>query len=120
MLGNLAAFLYSGVNMTANLLSHLDQQHHPSKWTGTYKEALPYLQNAFAAVLDDLAPRIDERVRDAIVSLVAQLCNPDLSRRGHPKGLGRFDQYSLERFVSLLDLATRRLEIRVRIDRQSA
>jgi serine/threonine protein kinase len=120
MMGNLAAFLYSGVNVTAHLLSHLDKQHHPTVWTGTYSDVLPYLQNAFTRVLEDLKPKIDERVRPGVTALIEELCNPDISRRGHPKGIGRHDQYSLERYVSLLNLAAKRLELRIRIDRQLA
>jgi len=120
MMGNLAAFLFSGVNVTANLFGHLDPQHHPNVWTGTYEEVLPYLQNAFGKVIQELQPQIDERVRDVIVSLVEELCNPDIGARGHPKGIGRHDQYSLERYVSLLDLAARRLEVRIRTERRTA
>jgi serine/threonine protein kinase len=120
MLGNLAAFLFSGVNITANLLSHLDKQHHPRVWTGTYDEVLPYLQNSFARVLEDIAPKIDKRVRPVITSLIEELCTPDLARRGHPRGLGRHDQYSLERYVSILDLAAKKIDIQLRIERQTA
>ncbi len=112
MLGNLAAFLFSGVNMTALLLTNLDRQHHPSEWTGTYDQVLPYLQNAFTRVLEILRPQIDSQVRDYMMSMIAQLCNPELSRRGHSKGLGRHDQYSLERYVSELDRLLKSLRVR--------
>jgi serine/threonine protein kinase len=120
MLGNLAAFLFSGVNITALLLSRLDEQHHPSLWTGTYNEVLPYLQNAFTRVLESLEPLVDERVRSDVLALIGELCNPDLRRRGHPRGIGRHDQYSLERYVSRLDLVAKFLEIRLRVERRSA
>lgn len=114
MLGNLAAFLFSGRNVTGLLLSHLDKAHHPSVWTGTYEQALPYLKMAFTKVLEDLAPQIDELVREDVLGLIGELCAPDLARRGHPRGVGRHDQYSLERYVSRLDVACRRTEIRAR------
>lgn len=120
MLGNLAAFLFSGVNVTARLLSHLDPQHHHSKWSGSYKEALPYLRNAFTKVLEDLSPRIDERVRDEVLALVRELCDPDIEHRGHPKGIGKHDQFWLERYVSRTSLLTKRLEIRLRAERSAA
>jgi len=113
MLGNLAAFLFSGVNVTALLLTHLDDQHHPKRWGGTYAEVLPYLSNAFSRVLDDFRPLIDEVVREDVVNLIRELCEPDLSRRGHPRGVGRVGQYSLERYVSQLDLAAKHLAIRM-------
>ena len=109
MLGNLAAFLFSGVNVTAHLLSHLDAQHHPAYWTGTYEEVLPYVQNAFSKVLSDLRPTVDEIVRDEVTAFVECLCEPDLSRRGHPRGIGHQSQYSLQRYVSHLDLVAARV-----------
>lgn len=120
MLGNLAAFLFSGVNVTALLLSHLDPQHHHLNWSGTYKDSLPYLRNAFTKVLQDLSPFIDERVRDEVLTLVRELCDPDIERRGHPKGIGKHNQYSLERYVSRMSLLATRLEIRLRAQRKTA
>jgi serine/threonine protein kinase len=117
MLGNLAAFLFSGVNVTALLLSHLDRQHHPNNWGGTYEQVLPYLKNAFSKVLEDLRPLIDEVVRDDVIALIAQLCDPDLHRRGHPRGIGNISHYSLERYVSQLDLAAKRATIRIQRQR---
>lgn len=114
MLGNLAGFLFSGVNVTASLLAALDPQHHPKQWGGTYQEVLPYLQNAFTVVLGDIAPLVDELVRDEVVTLIREQCNPDIERRGHSKSVGRSDQYSLERHVSHLDLAAKRLAVRLR------
>ncbi|MER8977913.1 serine/threonine-protein kinase [Mesorhizobium sp. M0870] len=117
MLGNLAAFLFSGVNMTARLLAHLDPQQHPDNWNGTYEGALPYLSNAFTSVLKELQPLIDERIRSEVMDLIRQLCDPNLSQRGHPRGLGRHSQYSLERYVSQLDLLAKKLAIRIRIEK---
>lgn len=113
MLGNLASFLFSGVNVTALLLSHVDPQHHPKNWGGTYEQVLPYLQSAFTKLLEDLRPLVDEVVREDVMRLISELCDPDLSHRGHPKGLGRHNQYSLERYVSQLDLSAKRLAIRL-------
>lgn len=111
MLGNLAAFLFSGVNITSHLLAYVDKQHHPSQWRGTYEEVLPYLTRAFSTVLDDLRPLIDERVRDDVVQIIGELCAPQLSVRGHPRGLGSARQFSLERYVTRLDLLTKRLGV---------
>jgi serine/threonine protein kinase len=120
MLGNLVAFLFSGVNITSALLSKLDKQHHPRNWTGVYADVLPYLQEAFAAVLEAQKANIqDELVRDDAILLIQELCNPDLLLRGHPKGIGKFDQYSLERYVTRLDLLAKRLAVNMRV-RQSA
>lgn len=114
MLGNLAGFLFSGVNITASLLQELDPEHHPRNWGGTYREVVPYLQNAFTTVLTKIAPLIDEIVREEVLLLIREQCNPDLERRGHTKGLGHSSQYSLQRHLSYLDLTIKRLAIRLR------
>lgn len=120
MLGNLAAFLFTGVNMTSQLLSHLDPQHHPANWSGNYQQVLPYLQNAFAKVLLDLEASTDQSVRGEVVCLVRELCEPDVQRRGHPKNISRNNQYSLERYVSHLTLFCERLAITMRVKRAAA
>ena len=117
MLGNLAAFLFSGANVTVQLFGHLDSQHHPANWTGTYEEVLPYVQHAFSKVLGDLKPTVDEIVRDEVVAFVECLCEPDLSRRGHPRGVGHQTQYSLQRYVSHLDLVATRVTRRLNTNR---
>jgi serine/threonine protein kinase len=114
MLGNLAAFLFSGTNMTASLFSKLDRQYHPNVWNLPYADVLPYLQNAFASVLSELEPLIDEVVRADTMQIVKQLCNPDLAQRGHPRGVGRSEQYSLERYVSQLNLLAQRTKLKMR------
>ena len=115
MLGNLAAFLFSGVNVTAQLVANMDEQHRPHKWGATYKEVLPYLRNSFTTVLRDLRPLVDDAVVEDVITLVKELCYPDIELRGHPKGIGHHSQFSLERYVSRLDLLSRKLEIRQRI-----
>jgi hypothetical protein len=114
MLGNLAAFMFAGVNMTASLFARLDQQFHWQEWHGTYAQVLPYLREAFTRVLEDLEGAIDPLLRPDVVPVVYQLCNPDLFRRGLPKGIGRYDQYSLERYVTRFDLLSKRFKINLR------
>jgi serine/threonine protein kinase len=119
LLGNLAAFLFSGINITAAIFSRLDPAFHYNKWAGTYDQVLPYLQRAFTEVLADLAPNIDPLVRSEIVTLVRELCNPDLAKRGHRKGIGSFSQYSLERYKSHTDLLLKRTTVSARTRRSA-
>lgn len=114
MLGNLAAFLFTGVNVTARMLSHLAPEHHFTRWGSSYQEVLPYLGNAFSQVLTEVEAQLCPKVRDSVMQLVKELCEPDVTRRGHPKGLGRHDQFSLERYVTRIDLTISRLEIGLR------
>ena len=109
LLGNLAAFLFSGTNVTELLAAKLDPQYHWTKWNSDYHTILPYLQEAFGRVLEDLKQILPAYVRVEMCSLVCQLCNPSLANRGHPRGIGGFDQYSLERYVSFLDIVSKRI-----------
>jgi serine/threonine protein kinase len=114
LLGNLAAFLFSGINITAALFSRLDAAFHPSNWSGTYDQVLPHLQHAFSQVLADLETVVDPLVRTEISTIVRELCNPDLAKRGHRKGIGSANQYSLERYKSYTDLLLKRTTVAAR------
>lgn len=111
MLGNLAAFLFSGTNITELFAAKLEQQYHWTKWKSDYHTVLPYLQEAFGRILEHLKSIFPSYIRTDICTLVRQLCNPNLANRGHPRGIGRFDQYSLERYVSFLDIVSKRISL---------
>jgi len=119
MLGNLASFMFAGVNVTANIFSRLKEEFHPNNWHGTYEQVLPYIQQAFAETLEDLSAAIDPDVRDQIIPIIRELCNPDLSKRGHPRGLGTTQQYVLIRYTSQLTNQSKRYELERRVKRQA-
>ena len=115
LLGNLAAFLFSGINVTASIFSRLDPAFHYCRWNGTYDQVLPHLQHAFAQVLADLGAALDPMVQTEITTMVKELCNPDLAKRGHRKGIGSSNQYSLERYKSYTDLLLKRTTVSARL-----
>ena len=115
LLGNLAAFLFSGVNVTAAIFARLNPAFLPKNWAGTYDQALPYLNRAFTETLADLSSNLDPLVREEITTFVRELCNPDLAKRGHRKGIGSFSQYSLERYKSQTDLLLKRTAVSFRL-----
>jgi serine/threonine protein kinase len=115
-LGSMIVFMFTGLNSTSLLLSNMAADHRPRKWNGTYKEVLPYLKNAFGIALESFAMTIpSEPFRTELKSLVNYLCEPDLLLRGHPHNrVGYAARFSLERFVSKLDLLARRAEYSIR------
>ncbi|MDX8458187.1 serine/threonine-protein kinase [Mesorhizobium humile] len=119
MLGNLAAFLFTGTNMTGSLLARLDPQHHWTKWSSDYAGVLPYVQEAFARVLEELEGRLPAEVKSFVLGFVRQLCNPEPKRRGHPKAIGRPDQYYCERYIAELTHTVTLLELRARVAARS-
>lgn len=122
MLGNLTAFMFTGMNVTARLLSRLDPQFHHTRWSGTYEQALPHLQTAFSDILQELGRNVDPDVRAEIVEIIRQLCTPDLLRRGHPRGIGTHTQHSLQRYVSVFERMAmeQRLKKSIRSNRKPA
>jgi serine/threonine protein kinase len=120
MLGNLAAFLFTGINVTAALFDRLDPRFRPDKWNDTYSKVLPYLVAAYTDVISDIRQKIDIAVVSEIVPIIQELCNPDLGQRGCPKGIKRGNQYSLERYDSRLNLISQKVEWRVRAGRKTA
>lgn len=111
MLGNLITFMLTGANVTSGVLSRVDPQFRPDSWQGSYQQVLPYIQRSYSDLLADIGSEIDPVIRVQVLSIIEELCNPDLFRRGHPKSVGKADQYSLERYVSTLDLICRRYQI---------
>ena len=118
MLGNIAAFLFTGVNVSASLLSQLDPQFHWSSWNGGYTDVLPYLEVAFSRVLEEIEARLPEVVRAEVSPIIRELCTPDLKTRGYPKRIGMFDQYSLERYVTKLTNSAWRVGVNIRAGRR--
>src|SRR5262249_2511219 len=119
LLGNLAAFMFSGVNVTPALFARLDSQFRQENWAGTYEQVLPHIQRAFSDTVSVLSTNIDALVRTEITEVIRELCNPDLTRRGHPRGIGRADQYSLERYKSRFDLMLKRATVEARAKRSA-
>lgn len=119
MLGNLAAFMFAGINVTGHINTYLDPQFHPQNWAKPYADVLPQLQTVYPIVIADIRAAIDHIATDLVIPLITELCEPDIARRGHPKGVGRYDQYSLERYVSRLDIVVRQIEFRMRTSRKT-
>ena len=113
LLGNLVVFVLTrGLSLTALLFAYMDNEHHPNRWTGSYEGVLPYVTDAFDRVLSDVESLLDnDHVADLNVH-IRQLCHPDITQRGHPINIRRkFDQYSLERYVSIFDRLARLAEV---------
>lgn len=119
MLGNLAAFMFTGVNVTALLFTHLDEQFHPSSWGRSYKDVLPYLRRSFGQAMNNIRAQLLGPCAGDVETLIRELCEPDLKRRGYPRSIGKYDQYSLERYLSRLDLLRKKIAIETRL-RKSA
>lgn len=113
LLGSMAVFFFTGLATTAMLAHELHESHRWRDWGGTFDEALPYIRDAFGRVIGCFASQVaGARLRDDLVPVIEQLCDPDPRRRGLPAGIaGRSSRYSLERYVSKFDAMARRAEL---------
>ncbi|MCG5443362.1 protein kinase [Micromonospora sp. NIE79] len=112
-LGSLIAFMFTGVSINALLFQELHPMHTWRNWTGTYNEALPYVRDAFGRAVGRISSDMPHQIKTDVAELIGYLCEPDPHLRGHP--VSRRQQagnpYSLVRFISRLDLLTRKAEI---------
>ena len=101
--------------MSAQIGGQLLPQHHGEAWPGNYRDALPYVRDAWDAVLEDLAASLDEEIREELVTITRRLTNPEPEKRGHPRNLaGNGPAFGARRFSSRLEVLANRAEQRIR------
>lgn len=119
LLGSLALFLFGSAGMTAAILSRLPEEMRPWRWTDSYDQALPFVYDAFAEVLEEFGACLPDVVREDLVTSTRELCDPNPGLRGHPKTRReRGSSYRLERYIALYDLLARKArnrEVSVRL-----
>lgn len=108
MFGNLIYTYFNGVSLNSSILRRLKREYYPKSiggtYNGTYNDILPVLIYIFDMVLNEFNNNISTELREELISLVKQLCHPDyLKCRGDLKQSGA-QRYSMERFISKLDL----------------
>ncbi len=120
LLGSMLAFYFTGASMTGLILNHLTVDVRPRSlgggWAGDYAAATPLVLSAFALALDEFSTNVPERLRDDLVELLRDLCNPDTRRRGNPRAHRRGgNPFALDYFVSRFNALASRSEARVRL-----
>lgn len=117
MLGSLVVFYFTGISMSALLRKHIPDNFGWEKWSGrTFDELFPYLENGFANALIEFESNISRKdLKSELRLLVEYLCNPFPDKRGHPKNiLSTGSNYSMERFVTTLDVLRTKAELRIK------
>jgi len=101
LLGGMVVFFFGQGNMTAMILEQLALSLRPHAWHGTYAEVLPYVRDAFEKALTIFARDLERRapqLREELLLVVRELCEPDPGYRGDPKERRPgANQFSLER-----------------------
>lgn len=116
LLGSLIVFYFAGIGMTALLRTHIPDSFSWEKWSGTYEELIPYLENGFSCALNEFETNITrDDLKTELRQIVEYLCNPFPEKRGHPKNVfSKGNNYNLERFVTILDVLRRKAELRIK------
>lgn len=112
LLGSMVVFFLTGVSMTGLLFSYLDQKLWPDDWGDTYTRVLPYIRDAFGHALDAVEVQIAHPdLRNELMTIIRELCDPDPNLRGHPAIRASQNPYNLERYVTRFNNLARRSEI---------
>jgi serine/threonine protein kinase len=113
-LGSMIIFLYTQMSMTTIMKQFINPEHNWNNWTQSYREVLPYLYVALEQSIDYFKEYVnDEDLAISLGDLVYQLCDPNPTRRGHPKTINSINStISLERYISTFDRLIRRFEIK--------
>lgn len=111
LLGSLILYIFTG--MGANSLIALKRPAVQKSQIYSFANILPELQQGLSEVLIDFQ-RILPAGCGELAVMVAQLCEPDPAKRGHPKNrIGHQNPCSLERYVSRFEVLARKAEMKV-------
>lgn len=111
LFGSMISFMFAGVSATAALSQELDPGYRWTEWSESYDAVLPYVRDAHDRVVARLEAATPQMFREDIAPIFRILTDPDPFLRGDVKQPMRtLRRYSLERFVSRLDLLARKAE----------
>lgn len=117
MLGGLITFYLTNVSFNLLMESHLPEplKYLKYKQTQNYALVLPDIINAYQQSLKDIEAEIPlKEVKDGIIHIISYLCNPDPSRRGHPRNLVSLTpNYDLQRTIQGLDTLQKKAELAI-------
>ena len=101
-LGSLIVFCFARTHINALVVDNMAFEHRPGIWGGDFAEVLPFVHAGFDLALTNFANETHQWCRLELRRFVAELCNPDPTRRGDPANRAT-NQYSLQRYISRFD-----------------
>jgi serine/threonine protein kinase len=114
LMGSMIAYFFTGSGFTPLWRTRLHASHDPNVWSGGYADVLPFVRDAFDSAVREFEEHVvNPKLQRELSQMLQQLCDPDPLLRGHPSNrMGAAgNRYSLERYVSHLDLLSRRASI---------
>jgi Serine/threonine protein kinase len=113
-LGSMIFFLVLGVPTTPMLWRRIGNDMSPENWRGSFEDAIPFLEDAFSELLEELRCSIPPEIAPNLMSIARELCHPNPVRRGNPKGKSVTQRCNLEQYVSRLDHVASVCEVRLK------
>lgn len=118
LLGSLIFFYFLGVSATQAITTKLARKFAGDFVTSNFEHDLPYVQQAFSEVLNDLNESVENVagiLSNEIVLIARQLCEPDPRRRGDPTALESIHRpnYDLQPYISRFDRLAKVAESRM-------
>ena len=111
LLGSLCVFMFTNLSLTAQIDGQLRPEHHWDVWSDSYTEVLPYLREAWDAVLEEFSECLEPDIRDELTTLTRYLTNPDPKKRGHPKNhASGGSNYNIRRICSRFEVLAKKAE----------
>lgn len=109
-LGSMLVFIFTGSGLTPLVLAQLAPTFDWRTWPRGYRNALPYVRNAYDYALGEVEAAVSEALRVDVMRLVRELCDPDPLVRGNPKAGASTRRFSMERYVARFDNLARAAE----------
>ena len=116
LLGSLIYQFFTGNSITQDILLNLEEGYLPKKMYGAYNSVKPYIINTYSKVMNafylKLQESVESKLAEEIYNIVNEMCTPIKEERGDPQRIKRQSpKYELERYITRLDLITKKLEI---------
>lgn len=119
MLGSLVTYYITGSTFNNLINIYLPEvlrfSEFKSRPTQPYSNVLPDMINAYQKALKDFENEIPiNSVKIELVSLVSYLCNPDPTKRGHPRNVmkeSKIPNHDLQRTIQELDILQKKVQL---------
>ena len=106
MLGSLVFHLIEDVQLNIVIMDEIYRMY-PRALQMDYANALPFVISSFTAVMsnfkEDCTSKFGSEIADVLHSLVFEMCNPILQKRGRPNMKNDVVRLQLDRYISKLD-----------------
>lgn len=112
MAGGLITYLITDSNFLTLLVANLPDIYRPFNYGGSFENVKPHLMQAYFKTIEELKTQKDIMKVNRLIEVIAQLTHPIPEKRGLRKNIGlitSLPQYSLIRYISIIDLVSKKL-----------